>query len=357
MRLWTIPLLWGWLCWGMTGCTAPTSPQTPLSPAPTSAQASAPGTPQAATPAGLLAGYTSRMTVAPQPPVAGQPANVTFQVLGPDGPDPVREYEVVHEKEAHLLLISRDMTEYKHLHPEMDAEGTWKLPVTFPTGGAYRFFLDVTPKGQSQQVLRSDVEVSGEPGPSPPPLTVDLAPKTVSGAPPGPGLSSEHSSSKAPGAGPDAVRVELKTEPATLKAGPATLIYRLTAGNKPVKDLEPYLGALGHLVIVDSSQELFLHAHPMEEAKAGAHPASGPQVEFHTSFPSAGTYKMWAQFQRRGKVLTVPFVVAVGPADPASSAESTPDGLTYTCPMHPEVISDRKGQCPRCHMDLEVKQP
>lgn len=29
---------------------------------------------------------------------------------------------------------------------------------------------------------------------------------------------------------------------------------------------------------------------------------------------------------------------------------------TYTCPMHPEVISDKPGQCPKCGMDLELKE-
>ena len=27
----------------------------------------------------------------------------------------------------------------------------------------------------------------------------------------------------------------------------------------------------------------------------------------------------------------------------------------YTCPMHPEVISDKPGKCPQCGMDLELK--
>ena len=27
----------------------------------------------------------------------------------------------------------------------------------------------------------------------------------------------------------------------------------------------------------------------------------------------------------------------------------------YTCPMHPEVVSDKPSQCPQCGMDLEVK--
>lgn len=29
---------------------------------------------------------------------------------------------------------------------------------------------------------------------------------------------------------------------------------------------------------------------------------------------------------------------------------------TYTCPMHPEVISDKPGQCPKCGMDLILKE-
>ena len=31
------------------------------------------------------------------------------------------------------------------------------------------------------------------------------------------------------------------------------------------------------------------------------------------------------------------------------------DVKTYTCPMHPEVISDKPGKCPQCGMDLELK--
>ena len=26
---------------------------------------------------------------------------------------------------------------------------------------------------------------------------------------------------------------------------------------------------------------------------------------------------------------------------------------TYSCPMHPEVTSDKPGKCPKCGMDLE----
>ncbi len=30
--------------------------------------------------------------------------------------------------------------------------------------------------------------------------------------------------------------------------------------------------------------------------------------------------------------------------------------MTYTCPMHPEVTSDKAGKCPKCGMDLVEKK-
>lgn len=39
------------------------------------------------------------------------------------------------------------------------------------------------------------------------------------------------------------------------------------------------------------------------------------------------------------------------PSAPASHAEKLPP-LSYTCPMHPEILEDKKGTCPICKMDL-----
>ncbi|MDB5023551.1 MAG: hypothetical protein JWP78_1306 [Mucilaginibacter sp.] len=34
-----------------------------------------------------------------------------------------------------------------------------------------------------------------------------------------------------------------------------------------------------------------------------------------------------------------------------------PATVQYTCPMHPEVLSDKPGKCPKCGMELVKKEP
>jgi hypothetical protein len=47
-------------------------------------------------------------------------------------------------------------------------------------------------------------------------------------------------------------------------------------------------------------------------------------------------------------------------ADTLKTAAAAPKYTTshkqvYTCPMHPEEVSDKPGKCPKCGMDLELK--
>jgi len=50
-------------------------------------------------------------------------------------------------------------------------------------------------------------------------------------------------------------------------------------------------------------------------------------------------------------------------ADPGKFADAAPSlppasaGTVYTCPMHPEIISDHPGNCPKCGMALEPQMP
>jgi len=69
--------------------------------------------------------------------------------------------------------------------------------------------------------------------------------------------------------------------------------------------------ACGHLVAVRASDLAYLHVHPMGEASDPATP-SGPDIAFHTTFPSKGSYRLFLDFQHGDVVRTAAFTVNIG---------------------------------------------
>ena len=51
-------------------------------------------------------------------------------------------------------------------------------------------------------------------------------------------------------------------------------------------------------------------------------------------------------------VLGLALAAAAGISACGKKAEEVTEGTTYTCPMHPEVTSEKPGECPTCGMDL-----
>ena len=94
-----------------------------------------------------------------------------FQILGPDGA-PVTEYQTEHDKDLHLIAVRRDLSHFQHVHPVLDPEGTWTVPLDLSAAGEYRVFADFTPAGHDGGlVLGADLAVPGtyEPVPLPEP--------------------------------------------------------------------------------------------------------------------------------------------------------------------------------------------
>jgi hypothetical protein len=59
-------------------------------------------------------------------------------------------------------------------------------------------------------------------------------------------------------------------------------------------------------------------------------------------------------------VIVIAFIACKGNENkqPQSSNDSIKKDSVrteYTCPMHPEIVTDKPGKCPRCGMDLEPK--
>jgi hypothetical protein len=217
----------------------------------------------------------------PAAPSAGKPVALKLMIHQADG-TVVREFDTVHEKLVHLIMVRDGLDEFAHLHPAVDDQGNLNITHTFPKAGKYRLFADYKPKDKGASIARAQVEVSGEPSP-PAALTVN-APGNVTAD----GLVAQ---------------IELQNG----KAGQETGVrFRLSSeAGQPIDDLQPYLGARGHLVVISADGSQYVHAHPMDT------PAAANEVVFMSHFPAAGMYKGWGQFQVAEQVRTVPFVVQI----------------------------------------------
>lgn len=281
---------------------------------------------------------------------AGQPATLAFTVKDKQGAT-VKDLQIVHEKPMHLLVVSKDLAEFYHIHPEQSADGSYRVEHTFPNGGEYKLYADFTPKEATQVVEQVDVKVAGTERAKAPLVPDAKFEKTV-----------------------DGLRVVMKPDGA-IKGGQELMLNFAAfdaASNKPATDLQNYLGELAHFVIISEDMKDFVHAHPMSKgehdksAKMDDHNADGhkhstmegvttkrsqSEVAAHTAFPRSGLYKVWAQFQRGGQVITVPFVVNVGAGGsqtaevkatnvPADAIKVTVSGDGY----EPSQIPVKKGQ-------------
>jgi hypothetical protein len=227
------------------------------------------------------AGYTLTPVDTEWP--AGGAVPFRFTVTGPDG-HPVTAYELEHEKELHLVVVRRDLAGFQHVHPARAADGTWTVPLDLAAAGTYRVFADFTPTGLGRGLtLGTDIAVAGRYRPAP--LPAPAATDTVGGY--------EVALAGAPEAGEE-------TE----------LTFTVRREGRPVTGLQPYLGAFGHLVSLRTGDLAYLHTHPAEEAHGGDR--GGPGVRFTTTFPTAGSYLLFLDFQVDGQVRTAEFTVEVG---------------------------------------------
>jgi hypothetical protein len=246
----------------------------------------------AAVPKGLMIsqdGYTFRLAKSTASP--GNAVPVSFTIEGPDG-SPVTEYDVEHEKELHLIAVRRDFSGFQHVHPKMDAAGTWTTSIDF-TAGQWRLFADFKATGAEAVTLGTDLAVRGDYRP--------VAPAADSRT-----------------AKVDGYTVSLAGD---LTAGEeAELTLSVAKDGEPVTDLEPYLGAYGHLVALRAGDLAYLHVHPDGTPGDGVS-VPGPDVVFYAEVPSPGRYHLYLNFKHEGVVRTAAFTVTGS----GSGTAETPD--------------------------------
>jgi len=226
--------------------------------------------------------YALDLKLQPGAPREDQAVELIFAINEPKTGKQVRDFEIVHERPFHLFVVSEQLDFFLHEHPRLGRDRRFRFRTRFPKAGMYRLLCDFYPKGGTPQLLARTVLVPGKKGTPfplvPPTLNPDLSEKN--------GLN---------------IAVELLMQPSIPLAGTKTLMFFRI---KPADGLEKYLGSWSHLLAFSDDLVDGMHAHPFLAE-------GGPEVQFNMIFPRARTYRIWAQFQRKGIVNTVVFNVPV----------------------------------------------
>jgi hypothetical protein len=245
-------------------------------------------------PGGLQISENGYILDVPDTLPAGAATAAAFRVLGPDG-RPVTAYDNSHDEDLHLIAVSRDLTGYQHVHPELSAHGTWSIPLDL-TPGTWRLFADFDPAGDDPAlVLGADVAVAGDNAPQPLP-----EPSTTAEV--------------------DGYTVTLEGQ--LVPGQESELTLSVSRDGAPVTDLQPYLAAYAHLVALRDGDLAYLHVHPAGEPGDGT-TVPGPDITFYATAPSAGDYRLFLDFQHGDVVRTAEFTVRAGEA-PDTAVDTAP---------------------------------
>lgn len=230
----------------------------------------------------------------------------------------LKDFETVHEKIMHFIAVRKDLQEFQHLHPTFNsATGEFSINIVFPAGGSYRVFTDFTPARSADNpqllsvTLFYDISVGDAKQYKSKPIVPDAP------------LVKSIGDYQITFAAPKEIQVQT----------PITYSLNVKKDGKEVTNLETYLGAFGHSVILRAETLDFIHTHAenqimdMTDIDHGSMEmkmmeSSGPEISFRTTFPQAGLYKIFTQFQHEGKVFTVDFAVEVKDGDALESSQS-----------------------------------
>lgn len=206
----------------------------------------------------------------------GREQPFSFVIEGPDGA-PVEDYQLLNDRELHLIIVSRDLARFAHLHPARDDRGTWTVDVPALSAGSYRAYADFQPTGGEELTLGTDLTLPGQV--SPPVALRERRTATV-----------------------DGYEVSLEGDPEPGQTSALTITVRRDG---EVVTTDPYLGAAGHLVAIRDGDLAYLHVHPEGDEPRGP-------VPFAVEVPSAGTYGLYFDFAHEGTVQSAGFVLVAG---------------------------------------------
>ena len=238
---------------------------------------------------GVVAAAEGYRLVPASPTLAADGGPFRFTIAGPSG-EPATRFTEVHDRPLHLIVVNRELTSFEHVHPTLDEGGTWTVELPALAPGSYRAVADFMIDGGPRLALGTDLSVAGSYRPA------ELPDPTFT-------------------ASVDGYTVRLDTDRDDTGEVRATLV--VTKDGRPV-DLEPYLGAFGHLVALRAGDLAYAHVHPADEHSA--EPAPGTVV-FDATLDVEGRYGLFLDFKHDGVVHTASFTFDQGAVTGAGEME------------------------------------
>ena len=210
--------------------------------------------------------------------------NFSFKLFGKDGDEwKDGDLKIAHEKKMHFIFVRDDMTGYQHIHPSY-ANGKWAVSTDIKDAGDYNLYVDIDSTEEGAMVLRVPFRVTSETKIKNFPIVnskINIA-------------TGEYTAT-------------LTTDKSLIANQEIKLSIALTKNGKAQTDIGTYLGALGHLVILNhKDNNNFIHAHPLTEVK----PDNGI-IEFQATFPAKGLYTLFGQFNLDGRIILFPITINV----------------------------------------------
>lgn len=234
------------------------------------------------------------------PEKAGEESVFTFTINGPNG-TPHKEFVLELGELMHTYIVRKDLTEFQHVHPTMDAEtGQWSIPLTFAKPGPYRLvteFEALTPDGNfDPRVLGTDFEIKGSYEPVT--FTANAGRATVNG-------------------------YEVTLDPKAMMHGP-DMTLKITKGGSDVTDLQPYLQSWAHITGFRNDDLKVVHMHPQQSPGKDTTALGGPTLNLAALFGAPGTYRLFVQFQTADTLHTTPIDIEVMDHQMGGSATQAP---------------------------------
>ena len=229
-------------------------------------------------------------------PEINKPFTAQFAILDTERKANVTTFRTLFEKQLHLILLDSKLEHFQHLHPTLDND-VFSFTTQVSKESKYYLYLNYEPFGFGERHSELHIQTAG-------------------GFPEKNTMEPDRSLVK--NTDDYEVTLEKRSDFSANKLMSNEQIFKFNILDKktgqPVKDIQPYLGAFGHVSFINRDTYEFHHLHPKEYI-ANPDSKGGPAIEF-AYMPSqikitSGIYRLFLEFKHNDSIKLVNYTIEI----------------------------------------------